>query len=242
MTNVDFEAGEIDELRIFVIDEQHRPRSQSWYFKSKGNGVYIGPAGPALKLSFHTDDGSACDGRNSQWGLLKDYLKMEAQLGTPKLPPLARWKRPETPSVGVVQVASIMFPTDFLRGTIPPFKSGLKRLPITLAPPGHAIEVGLFYSRADPPTTRTELENAERSCLDYFSLPSGENVALAWCVIPFDPALIPPPSKGVGHALSGAPKPGEAIENCGGVAYSIPPDGQMLTLVEINGATIKRNC
>ena len=49
---------------------------------------------------------------------------MEAQLGTPKLPPPARWKRPETPSVGVAQVASIMFPTDFLGGTIPPFKSG----------------------------------------------------------------------------------------------------------------------
>ena len=70
MTNFD----EIDKLRIFIIDEQQRPRSQSWYFKSKGNGVYIGPekTGRALKLSFHTDNGRARDGRNSQWGLITD--------------------------------------------------------------------------------------------------------------------------------------------------------------------------
>ncbi len=151
MTNIEFGVGGIDKLRIFIIDEQDRPRSQSWYFKSKGNGVYIGPekTGRALKLSFHTDNGRARDGRNSQWGLIKDYAEMEAQLGTPKLPPLARWKRPETPSVGVAQVASIMFPTDFLGGTIPPFKSGPKRIAVTLAPPRHAIEVGADHQGGD---------------------------------------------------------------------------------------------
>ena len=204
MTNIDVGVCEIDKLRIFIIDEQHRPRSQSWYFKSKGNGIYIGPekTGRALKLSFHTDNGRARDGRNSQWGLIKDYAETEVQLGTPKLLPLARWKRPETPSVGVAQVASIMFPTDFLCGTIPPFKSGPQRVAVALAPPRHAIEIGLFYSRADPSTIRTEINNAEgRCCIGYFSLPGGENVAVAARVVPFDnAALIPSASKGVGHA------------------------------------------
>ena len=53
---------------------------------------------------------------------------MERRWGTPNLLKPARWKRPETPAVGVVQVASIAFPTDFLGGTIPPFKSRRKRI------------------------------------------------------------------------------------------------------------------
>jgi hypothetical protein len=164
-------------------------------------------------------------------------------LGTPKLPPRARWERPETPSVGVAQVASIMFPTDFLGGNIPPFKSGPKRVPVLLAPPRHAIEVGLFYSRADPPTIRTEINNAEGRCIGYFSLPGGENVAVAARVVPFNAALTPSASKGAWHALSGAPKDDEVIENCGGVALlHMPADGQIVTLAEINGVTIKRNC
>ena len=63
MTNIDVGVCEIDKLRIFIIDEQHRPRSQSWYFKSKGNGIYIGSekTGRALKLRpcFFMDGGSS---------------------------------------------------------------------------------------------------------------------------------------------------------------------------------------
>lgn len=68
-------------------------------------------------------------------------------------------------------------------------------------------------------------------------------MAVAARVVPFDAALIPSASEGVGHALSGAPKPGEVIENCGGVLlHHIPANGQIVTLAEINGVTIKRNC
>ena len=82
-------------LRLFIVDEQGRPRSECWYFKSRGSSIYVGPekTGHALKLSFHDDDGSARDGRNSQYGLLKDYAAKELQFGA-QLPPLARWKRP----------------------------------------------------------------------------------------------------------------------------------------------------
>jgi hypothetical protein len=164
-------------------------------------------------------------------------------LDTPDL--LARWNRPETPPVGSVQVASIMFPTDFLGGTIPPFKSGRKRIALPLAPPRHAIEIGVFYSLEDPPTIRTEMNNSGGTFIGHMSLPGGENVVVAAREVPFEAAAIPLAyERGrVGHALSAAPKVGEAIDNCGVVMLlDKPADGQIVTLAEINGITIKRNC
>jgi hypothetical protein len=180
-------------LHIFISDEQDRARSQCWYIHSISNHVYIGPepTGGTSKLIFHAENGRSHDGCNSQWGLTRDYAEMEKQLGTPNLLRPARWKRPETPPVGSVQVASIMFPTDFLGGTIPPFESGRKRIALPLAPPRHAIEIGVFYSLEDPSTIRTEMNNAGGTFIGHMSLPSGENVAVAAREVPFEVAAIP---------------------------------------------------
>ena len=144
VTDIDVISCEIDKLRIFISDEQDRARSQCWYIRSVGNHVYIGPepTGGTSKLTFHAEKGSSRDGCKSQWGLTGDYAEMERRLGTPNLLKPARWKRPETPAVGVVQVASIAFPTDFLGGTIPPFKSGRKRITLPLAPPELSLNLG----------------------------------------------------------------------------------------------------
>jgi hypothetical protein len=145
--------------------------------------------------------------------------------------------------VGISQVASILFPTDFLGGIIYPFKPGRNRFALPMAPPGHAIEVGTYYSREEPSTIKASLIIAGSTPIGYMSLPGGENVIFAAHVVHFDAALIPSASKGVGHALSGAPKVGEVIDNCGAVLlHDIPADGQIVILAEINGITIKRNC
>jgi hypothetical protein len=247
MTDVEVGIFETDKARVFVIDEQGLARSRCWYFCSLRDAVYIGPdaTGGTLKLSFHANDGCSRDGCNSQWGLPRDYAEEERQLGTPKLPPLARWKRPETPPTGFAQVASIMFPTGFLCGTIPPFKPGQKRIALPLAPPGHAIEIGIFYSREDPSTVKAGLSSAGGKSIGYMSLPGGEHVIVAAREVPFEAAAIPLAHglESVGHALSGAPKAGEVIDNCGAVLLlNRPADGEIVTLAEINGVTTKRNC
>jgi hypothetical protein len=234
---------EMDDCRIFISDEQNRARTRCWYFRSKCSGVYIGPdlIGHAMKLSFHSDDESSRDGCNSQWGLNKVYKQREILSGTPHLPPLMRWKRPETPSMGLAQVASILFPTDFLGGSIHPFKPGRKRLALPMAPPHHAIEIGVFYSREEALSIKALLVEARSTPIGYISLPGGENVAVAARQVPFDSANIRPPSQGVRHALSGAPKPGESIDACGVLLHHEPANGEIVTLGEINGITIKGN-
>lgn len=237
---------EIDKFRMFISDEQDRPRSQCWVFYSRGDHVYIGPdpTGGTSKLSFHANNGRSRDGCNSQWGLTRAYTEMEEQLGTPNLLRPVRWKRPETPRVGVAQVAAILFPTDFLGGTIPPFKPAKKRIALPLAPPRHAIEVGVFFSREDPWIIRTEMNKAGGTFIGHMSLPGGENVAIAAREVPFEPAAIPLASEWgrTGHALSGAPEVGEARDNCSAVLLGKKPaDEQVVVLAEINGITIKRN-
>jgi hypothetical protein len=247
VTEFDVVRFEIDKCRIFISDEQDRARSQCWYIRSVKDHVYVGPepTGNTSKLTFHAENGGSRDGCNSHWGLTRDYAEMEKLLGTPNLLKPARWKRPETPSVGVAQVASIMFPTDFLEGSIPPFKSGRKRIALPLGQPRHAIEIGIFYSREDPSTIRTEMNNAGGAFIGHMSLPGGENVVVAAREVPFETTAIPLASEWerVGPALSGAPKVGESIDNCGAVLLlDRPADGQVVTLAEINGITIERNC
>jgi hypothetical protein len=116
---------------------------------------------------------------------------------------------------------------------------------LPLAPPRHAIEIGVFYSFEDPSTIRTEMNNAGGTFIGDMSLPGGENVAVVAREISFEVAVIPLASEWeqVGHALSGAPKVGQAIANCGAVLLrDRPADGQIVVLAEINGITLKRNC
>lgn len=242
MTNVNAKSFEVDKCRIFICDEQDRARSRCWYFQSTGRQVYIGPdvTGGTSKLSFHVNDGSSRDGCDSQWGLTRTYAEMEIR-SDKRVPRPVRWKRPATPSVGVVQVASILFPTDFLRGRIPPFQPCRKRIALPLAPPGHAIEIGVFYSRDEPSAAKTNLNKAGGTSLGYFSLPDGENVVIAAREVPFKPEAIPQLYEWgrIGYALSGAPEVGTSIDNCGAtMLHHKPMDGEIATLAEINGLTI----
>ncbi len=107
-----------------------------------------------------------------------------------------------------------------------------------LAPPRHAIEIVVFYSRQEPSTIKAGLNNAGVKSISYMSLPGGENVVVAAREVTFEAAAIPLASEWerVGHALSGAPEIGEVIDNCGAVMLrDRPADGQIVALAEING-------
>lgn len=246
MSNSGNATLEFDKLRIFICDKQGRARSQCWYFQSSGNQVYIGPEpiGGASKLSFHANDGSSRDGYDSQWGIVNTYARAERESGITNILSPKRWKRPTTPSTGSVQVASILFPTDFLLGRIPPFKTGRKRIAWPLASPHHAIEIGVFYSFDDPLAIRTNLNNAGGTFIGYMNLPNRENVAIAAREVPFDHAIVSGTLElgHTGHALSGAPAIGEVNKNSSALMFHHrPADGEMATLAEINGIRIKRD-
>jgi hypothetical protein len=53
---------------------------------------------------------------------------------------------------------------------------GRKRFALRMAPPGHAIEVGAYYSREEPSTIKASLINAGSTPIGYMSLPGGETV------------------------------------------------------------------
>ncbi len=63
------------------------------------------------------------------------------------------------------------------------------------------------------------MNNAGGTFIGHMSLPGGENVAVVAREISFEVAAIPLASEWerVGHGLSGAPKVGQAIANCGAV-------------------------
>ena len=101
--------------------------SSVWFASRIGNDIYVGARsyGGWFKLSLHRD-GSAQVTVTSR---LRKHFK--------------RWRMPEVPDRGAVHVASIVFPSRFLKRR-PPLEL---RTPVRWepAPEQGALEIGLFY-------------------------------------------------------------------------------------------------
>ncbi len=99
----------IDKFRFFVVDEEDRQRSSLWFAHHSKNDVYVsvGVLGGRLKLSLHRD-------RNCQFGMVRRYAELLNDRGLTPIRAI-RWRRPQTPERGAFHIASVFFPTDFLR-------------------------------------------------------------------------------------------------------------------------------
>lgn len=226
-----------DALRFFVADEDDRPRSSLWRAFSHKDDVYLAPrniAG-ALKLSVHRDG-------NCQYGTTAPYFRKAKERGIEEFPSLTRWRRPSTPEVGAVHLASILFPTDFLRSTTIAKPTKLK-VALPLAPPGHAIEVMLLYANVEPSVAENLLRNRGIAAFGFMTLLCGEIAILAARQVPFEAEFIPDLKSIAGQMrpLLGAPALDEKMSGLHAVLmHKKPADGDVIHLTEINGFTVGR--
>lgn len=228
-------------FRFFIVDERNEPRSSCWVAHESAGSIYVSPrvTGGAMKLSFHRP-GRSNDGCDSQYGFTNPYVRKENARTGQDLPMLARWTRSATPTDGYVQVASLVFPTDFLRGAIQhPPEPGKRKFAIPMAPPGAAIEVGLYYTRRATTDIESDFVGRGVTPLVWWELDDDEKVVLAAKQTPFNPELVPDFNNGNIQPLSGAPGGGESTDNLSAVLlFDAPTDRRPILLAEVNGLMV----
>lgn len=216
--------------------------SSSWTAFGHGNDYYIGARGlmGSQKISLHAS-GICRVAMTDQF-----YSSLPAKgLVQPLDRVSVKWTRPETPIVGAVHVASIVFPSDFLVQAKRP--EGTYRKPLIIfgdVPPGKAFEFGFFYSREGIDDLRDRFLSVGKP-LCSSKLADGTTVSLVSRVIDFDRSALPPPvqlTAAPGHIL-----PKEAadphFEQKGLTAHfwNQPEDGKALMMYEIGGISLRRN-
>lgn len=224
-------------LRFYISDGDDQPRSALWRAFCRKDDVYLAPSNiaGALKLSIHRDG-------NCQYGTTALYFQKAKEQGIEEFPSIARWRRPPTPEFGAVHLASVLFPTDFLRSKTIAQPTKLK-FAMPLAPPGHAIEVMLFYANVEPSLAEKLLRDRKITAFSYMTLLCGEIAILAARQVPFEAEFIPDLRKVAGQMrpLLGAPALGEKMSGLHAVLmHKKPADGEAIHLAEINGFAVGR--
>lgn len=208
--------------------------SMPWIAIRRKSDVYLGVRWLTgkLKLSLHQDG----------WAHIALDNRFYPQLCNDGLPAppsrcFTRWRMPDLPDKGVAHVASIVFPSPFLRHR--PSLRLTKPMFWELAPQQGALEVGLFYGRrlaTFAPPARLRF---------WTRLSDGRVVMVAVRSTDFDDQVLDPlrrPHKT--YPLSAEfwnSPPGEAIEDCSALLWSDVKDGQAVVIWEISGVSISRN-
>lgn len=137
----------------FAVGGDETGYSSPWTAFGNGNEYYIGArsAKGSSKISLH-QSGIGRVGLTE-----KQFRALSADgLTQPSDRAMIKWRRPPTPDIGAAHVASIIFPTIFLKLPEP---QGTEKKPLIIfepAPLGKA-EVGFFYSREDAATLEPTL-------------------------------------------------------------------------------------
>lgn len=209
--------------------------SSSWIAIRRKSDVYLGVRSLSgkLKLTLHKD------GR-AHIALTDNFYPQLRDEGVP-LPPsrhFTRWRMPDVPDDGAVHVASVVFPSRFLRPR-PPLKPN-ETVFWEPAPELGALEVGVFYGR--------QLATfASGSRLRFWTrLGDGRVVMVAVRNTDADATHVvdrlsrPNTMYALSAALWNA-SPGEAIASCAAFVWSDVRDGQAVVIWEVTGLSIHRN-
>jgi hypothetical protein len=225
----------------FAVGSDEAGHSSPWTAFGTGNEYYIGArhAMGSSKISLH------------QSGICRVALTETHYNALPgdglSQPPdraLVKWKRPPTPHIGGAHVASIIFPTEFLKLPEP---QGTPKKPLIIfgaAPSGKAVEIGFFYSREAPATLESKLLQIGHPIV-CTTLDNGEMITVVARETDFDRTTLPSQDKldnSPGRILS---KRVHAIEsemtNLTGMFWNTPGDGGSLVLIEVGGMSLRRN-
>lgn len=240
MTKSDVVDLTLDKLRFYIVDDNNRRRSDIWIVWVDNGSVYVSTKklGGHSKLSIHPN---SVDGNTCQMGANMDYVQKEQANGY-GVPLPIRWSRPATPKQGAVCVASIRFPTDYLKANIgrPLPASPKKKIKFALpiAKPGHAVQVNILYSIEHPDLLEKQLISAGITTLGYWEFRSGEFVSVVARQVTFDPKILSELCKGITGQGWIKLRPGETRENCHCVLNNKPKDGEAILLLEINARKV----
>jgi hypothetical protein len=201
-----------------------------------GSDVYLGVRSVAgkVKLSLHQD------GR-AQISLTSEHYSRLSNEGVPTPPSrhFARWRMPDVPDAGAVHVASVVFPSRYLRPW-PPLQLS-KPVSWEPAPERGALAVGLFYgrqlTRPEPPT---RLRFATRLSDGRFVMIAVRNVVDFDDSQAVDRLSSPHEEYVLSDELRNA-RPGEVIADCAAIVWSDVQDGQAVSLWEITDLSVHRN-
>ena len=210
--------------------------SSVWFFSGNKGCLFIGAVGlgGTLKASFHESG--------------KSHIRFGPDIKELSSAYVTKWQRPTTPPAGAVHVASIFFPTNFLKGTTAIPKNVPTLIRLERAPSGSAIELGLFYSRE--PMNELEPKLAKVGLpMVHIGLESGEGVSIVASQRTFDPtrlgpmaaladengSLPLPPPKWIADEAKSA----SSIGNLSSILINEPSNqGGILQLVQVSGLRI----
>ena len=232
----------LDKFRFYVANDRDCAISSVWFLRSERNGVFVGPSGlgGSLKLSFH--DGSSMDGKDCQFGHPREHAQKEEANGFQPFAPI-RWKRADTPEIGALHIASIVFPTDGLMTAPEPPPSGKVRFQLPAAPPGWGIEVGLFLSKVMPQTLEESFLRLGTTPIGFTDFPNNDylSIAVRKRRLPRSVEFIASLNKKQHSWLSGAPDKGSSIEGRVVAIGRVPTNGEAFYLTEYGPVTVTRS-
>ena len=225
----------------FAVGSAEAGHSSMWTAFGTGNEYYIGARHVmgSSKISLHQSGICRVALTEKHFSaLLSDGLTQ------PRDRALIKWKRPPTPDIGAAHVASIIFPTEFLKLPEP---QGIPKKPLIIfgaAPPGKAVEIGFFYSREDPATLEPKLLQIGHPIV-CTTLDNGEMITVVAREADFDRAVLPSQdkldksssnihSKDV-HAIK------DELKNLTGMFWNDPGDVGSLMIIEVGGMSLRRN-
>lgn len=165
-------------IRIAVGTANHL-LSSIWFASPKKGCLFLGAVGlgGTLKASLHASGQS-----HVRFGPdIKEIANTYAM----------KWQRPPTPESGVTHVASVLFPTDFLKGSQPLTNKVSNLILLEHAPAGEAIELSFFYSYHHMEELEPKLSKIGLP-LFHIGMESGEQVSLVVRNIKFDPFILGP--------------------------------------------------
>ncbi len=227
-----------DKLR-FAIGKPGKRYSGVWAAWSHRSDYYFGARGilGSIKISLHAS--GIC-----RVALTARHYKHLADWGLPQPSDRAfvKWKRTDAPERGVALAAVLVFPTDYLTLEEPLGSPQKPQFNIESARPGHALEVGFFYSRE--PTESLEPKFLEiGKPLFRADLDNGESVSMVVREAAFDPSTLPSNDqlKNGGRLLDPNVPIGIEQEKLAMILWNAPKDGEPLRIIEIGGVTAIRN-
>lgn len=154
-----------------------------------------------------------------------------------------KWRKPNTPTVGTAQVATLIFPVDYLRNAAPAMTPKKPAIVFTADAPGNAVELGLFYSRESEETLLPKLASIGQP-LFHTVLQNGEMVHVIARIRAFDPNVLPNSDKlnAGGLTLLSSKmlaNPQTEVTGLNAVFWNAPKDGESFQMLEIGGVSLR---
>jgi hypothetical protein len=225
----------------FAIGSDEGGHSATWTAFGTGDEYYIGArhAMGSSKISLHQS--GICRVALTE----KHFNALPGDgLAQPRDRALVKWKRQPTPDIGAAHVASIIFPTEFLKLPEPQSTPKKPLIIFGAAPPGKAIEIGFFYSREAPATLEPKLLQIGHPIV-CTTLDNGEMITVVGREADFDSAVLPSQDKLDKSPMNILAKNVHTIKdqlkNLTGMFWNDPGDGGSLMLIEVGGMSIRRN-